>query len=242
MQLDQQKLTNLQWWAFLFMVLDHAGAWAVPEYAYIFRGIGRWAFPLFAWVFAYRLLQTQQRLRSSQDFTWDLPLPYLEQYWKLILSGLVAIPAFFSLDPSIKHANIMFSFLCFWMVVVWERQAEKSTDNPWYYWAGWLALVGWLGVTLPHVDYEYGSFLLMICFYSFHQKPTWSSTFGIIFCLCILSMITEYTWAWMAPAVGIALYRWSPTIPRGHPLSMYILYPMHLYMIAPVAKTIRALM
>lgn len=227
-EVAQARLEAIQWVAFLFMVIDHVGAFLFQEAVWM-RGVGRLAFPLFGMVFAWRLADSLERNKNKRLF----PMAR-----RLTLSGILAHGAFAIITMSwyMPEVNIMFAFVVALAIVTLTLEKRDFFGLSWPVRIAMASVI--LQFTSSRVDYNGWGILFIVSLFSYFR---WGNLEGLLGAVAMLAMLTyrnDVHLAILALPVAIALIKIPrPLLQVGkpYPLLFYWLYPLHLFAILAVA-------
>lgn len=213
----QDTLELVQWIAFVTMVIDHVGAYVLPEHSYWLRFVGRVAFPLFAVVFAWRL---------SHSLWKDPSYGVSPMLARLFFSGVAAQIAWIGLGEG-SYLNIMFTFAVAIVTVILTDFSRPMLGFP----DGLriAAATVLMAVAGLHVEYGYPGLLLMLTLYSYCRYGERGMLIASGGALLIVALDFHIHAAVLAaPIFAFLVGRgWGLRRPVAH--LFYWLYPAHIF-------------
>lgn len=216
MVLPTGALEALKWLALLAMVADHVNRFWLDGGLLPLQAFGRLAFPLFAFVLGYNLARRDPPVAARL-------------VGRLLAAGLLAQPFFMLLTRSAWQLNVLFTLtLAALLVAGWSRANSRSAQ---------VALVAAALAGGFFVEFNWYGLALVVAAHQACRRQTCGAA------LALLAALLALTW-WLATAsgpvawVGMAAWpavllvrQWAPAW-RRRPGVFYVIYPLHLALLA----------
>ena len=201
----------VKWLALVLMTLDHVNKYLFAEKLPFIFECGRLTMPLFAFALAYNLARPGTMEKGG----------YIRTMKRMMLSGLLATPAFIGLGGLIAGwwpLNIMFALL---IMTATTYLLDRGTINS-YIIAILVFIIGG-----SSVEFWWPGITIGIAAWSYCKKPNLFSIIILIAALTAMRIINGNYWALAALPVALSACFVSLNVPRLK-MIFYIYYPLHL--------------